>query len=161
MSILGERMSTGFELAQAVSETLERIEQQIADARDEIQARGDRDQFARRAIVGIADAAGIADLTYSVPVGLGARILSAACSGSAPGANVEAALYLGDPSNDANLIHVFNYNLARFSSVFAEGEYLPAGGTITVRFRGQTVGQRCTVNLKLVVENPADPITVH
>lgn len=149
-------MGTGFALAEQIAGSLDRIEQNIADAVQEVQARSSREEFARRPLVAVADAAGVADVILDVPVGLGFRLISVACSGSAAGANVGAAMYLGDPSNDANLIHVFNYNLARFSSVMAEGEYVDSGGRITIRFTGQTVGQRCTANVKIAVLNPTD-----
>lgn len=160
MSIFGEHITSAWEMAEAIKGTLDRIESNVADAVGQIQAQEAREEFARRPLTATADAAGIADVTYDVPLGLGVKLISAACSGSAAGAGVTASIYLGGPDNEANLIHVFNYSDVRFSSLFAEGEYVDSGGRIVIRFRGQAVGQKCTANLKLMVLNPTDPILV-
>jgi hypothetical protein len=159
VSIFQEKAAQGWQLASEISGTLDRIESRIAEAVEQVAAQNSREQFARRQLVGIADATGIADLTLDVPVGLGFRLVSAACSGAAPGGGTGAAIYLGDPSNEANLIHVFTY-AQRFSEMFAEGEYVDSGGRIVVRFVGQPLNQRCTANLKLIIMNPTEPLRV-
>lgn len=160
MSVFSEKMASGFQLGDDILASLHRQEHQLDELAERIEARRDDREFARRVVVGTANAAGITDLILSLPVGTGFRLISAACSGGAPGAGTGCAVYLGNADDESALIHVFDYGL-RFSSIFAEGEYVPSGSQVVIRFIGQTPGQRCTASVKLLIENPTDSTRIH
>lgn len=111
-------------------------------------------QFRRWPKSKVADANGLADLHFEVPLGKSVRLISMAGSGLTAGAGVGCAVYAGDADNEANLLHVFGGYALRFSGTFPDGMYVGAGEDIIVRFIGQgAAGQRVTANLNIALLN--------